>query len=99
VANQLQEILKVASATIEILTGSLTWRALLLDIGDFVKVNVDIQSTQYVDVPALIRDIGYDPSGMKVPVKLWSFQMLPFPGYNPGYSGTVGGGSALIIEE
>lgn len=99
VANQIQEILKIASATIEVLEGSFTWRALLLDIGDFVKVNVDIQSTQYEDVPALIRDIGYDPSGVKVPVKLWSFQMLPFPGYAPGYSGTVGGSSATIIEE
>jgi hypothetical protein len=99
VANQVKEILRIASATIEVLDGSLTWRALLLDIGDFVKVNVDIQSTQYVDVPAMIRDIGYDPQGMKVPIKLWSFQMLPFPGYTPGYSGTVGGSTATIIEE
>jgi len=25
--------------------------------------------------------------------------MCPFPGYNPGYSGTVGGNTATIIEE
>lgn len=99
VSDQVKEIIRIASATIEVLDGSLTWRALLLDIGDFVKINVDIQSTQYVDVPALIRDIGYDPAGMTVPIKLWSFQMLPFPGYAPGYSGTVGGSSATIVEE
>jgi hypothetical protein len=99
VVDQIKEILKLTSATIEVLDSSLTWRAMLLDVGDFVKINVDIQSTQYVDVPALIREIGYDPDGMKIPIKMWSFQMCPFPGYNPGYSGTVGGNTATIIEE
>ena len=99
VNNQVIEILKIASATLEVIQTSLTWRALLLDIGDFIKLNIDIQSTQYSDVPVIIRDIGYDPEGMKIPVKLWSFQMLPFPGYSPAYSGIVGGSSATITQE
>lgn len=99
VVEQLKEILKIASSTIEIMTCNLTWRALLQDIGDFVSINVDIGSAVFQMTPAMIRDIGYDPDGLKLPVKLWSFQMCPYDNYNPGYNGIVGGYNATITEE
>jgi len=99
VANQVIEILRLASAMIEIASPTLTWRFLLQDLGGFVSVNVDIASTQFSRVPAMIREIGYDPNGFKLPVKLWLFSMCPFPGYNPGYAGTVGGYAADITYE
>lgn len=96
---QLKEMLKVASGTIEIIDMVLTWRALLLDIGDFVKLNIDIGSINMENIPSMIREIGYDPNGFKLPVKIWSFQMLPFGSWNPGYNGITGGQSATIDEE
>jgi hypothetical protein len=99
VVYQLKEILKIASGYIEVVETTLTWRSMLLDIGDFVKVNVRIQGTQFTDVPAIIREIGYDPSGIKIPVRLWSFQLLPFPGYSPTFSGITGGSTATIAQE
>lgn len=99
VIDQLRELLKVTSAYFENVDITLTWRSMLLDVGDFVRLNVKIQSTEFDYVPALVREVGYDPAGMKVPLKLWSFQLLPFPGYVPGYSGTVGGSTATIDVE
>lgn len=99
VENQVKEILRIASSYIEVIECALTWRSMLLDIGDFVKVNVSIQGTQFVDVPAMIREIGYDPAGIKIPVKLWSFQLMPFPGHSPSFSGITGGSSATITQE
>jgi hypothetical protein len=96
---QVQAILKMSSAAFEVIDATLTWRALLLDIGDFVGVDVKIGGSQFDRVPALIRQIGYDTNGLKLPVVLWSFQMMPFPGYAPGYNGTVGGYTATITEE
>lgn len=96
---QLIETLRITSSYLENVDATLTWRSMLLDIGDFVKLNVKIQSTEFEGVPALIREVGYDPAGMKIPLKLWSFQMLPFPGYTPGYVGTVGGSTATIDAE
>lgn len=101
VENQVQETLKLASSYLENIDLELTPRSMLLDIGDFVKINVKIQSTEFTDVPALIREVGYDPSS-KVPMRIWSFQMVPFPGYRDGgneYPGTVGGSTATITEE
>jgi hypothetical protein len=96
---QLQEMLKLASAYSEFIDVSLTPRAFLQDLGKFVKVNVKIGSVVFQDVPAMIREIGYDPSGLKIPVKLWSFQMIPYPTYSPAYPGIVGGNTATITEE
>jgi hypothetical protein len=72
---------------------------MLKDIGDFIMVDVDIGASVFASVPMMIRDLGYDPSGLKIPVRLWSFQIVPFPGYTPGYSGTVGGYNATITQE
>jgi hypothetical protein len=96
---QLVEILRLSSCFFEIVDCELTWRALLLDLGDFVALNVQIGSTIFSGVPAMIRDLGYNPQGFKLPVKLWCFAMCPFPGYTPGYAGTVGGYAATITEE
>jgi len=99
VDNQLKELLKLASSYLEVIDCSLTWRSMLLDIGEFVKINVNIQGAEFNEVPAMVREIGYDPAGIKIPVKMWSFQMTPFPNYNPGFSGIVGGYQANITQE
>lgn len=99
VVYQLIEIIRLASSSFEVVETNLTWRSLLQDIGGFTGLNVQIGSTILESVPAMIREIGYDPDGLKIPVKLWSMQMTPFPGYEPGFTGTVGGYDATIDEE
>ncbi|MEY2859119.1 MAG: hypothetical protein RLZZ74_3432 [Cyanobacteriota bacterium] len=99
VASQLIEIVRLASGTIEIFDINLTWRAMLLDIGNFVKLNVSIGSVILNDVPGMIRDIGYDPDGLKIVIKIWSFQMFPFKTWNPGYFGIVSGQNGTITQE
>lgn len=98
---QLTELLRLVSAYIENLYFTLTWRALLLDIGDFVNISVEIEGSQFQNVPMLLREIGYDPEGFKVPVRGFSFQLLPFPGWAPSWSpnGITGGYAAAITEE
>lgn len=98
VESQLVEILRLASAMIEFIPCTLTWRSLLQDIGDFSDLNVQIGSSIFENVPVMIRDLGYDPNG-SIPVLFWSFAMCPFPGYEPGYNGTVGGYNATIDVE
>lgn len=99
VASQVQETLKITSSYFEILTMNLTWRSLLLDVGDFVKMDVKIQGTEFDVVPCLVRSVGYNPEGIKIPLRAWSFQMMPIPGYTPGFSGTTGGSTATITKE
>lgn len=99
VETQLVGIIRLSSSYSELVTCNLTWRALLLDVGGFVNLDVKIGSLQYDEVPCMVRSIGYDPDGLKISIKLWSFQMCPFPGYTPGFVGTVGGYSATITEE
>lgn len=97
VAN-LKEMLRLASGYPEFVEMTLTPRAMLLDIGDFVRLRISMGSVVFDDVPALIREIGYDQKG-SIPVKLWSMQMTPFPGWTPAYGGIVGGSTATITEE
>ena len=99
VENQLKEILKIASALFESSEVTLTWRSLLVDIGDFVSLDVKIGSTQFDGVPAKIRQVSYDPKGPSIPIVVWSNALLPFSGYEPGYSGTIGGYNATIEQE
>jgi hypothetical protein len=99
VNTNLKEILKISSSTIEIFVANTTWRMMLLDIGDFVSVSVSIGSVIIDNVPCLIREIGIDPDGLKISIKLWSFQMCPFPDYEPTYEGIVGGYNATIESE
>jgi hypothetical protein len=98
VTDQVEEILKLASAYLEIIDLNLTWRSMLLDIGGFVKMDVKIEGTQFDEVPSLIRDIIYTPD-FKIRLKLFSFQMTPFPGHSPGFNGITGGSTAIITEE
>jgi hypothetical protein len=99
VISQLTEMLKLASSYSEFIEMTLTPRAILKDIGDFVLINVKMGATVFENVPAQIRSIGYDPKGLRVPVKVWSFQMVPFPGYAPTHPGIVGGSTATITAE
>jgi len=62
-------------------------------------LNIEIGSVIYENVPAMIRSKGYDPAGIQIPVTLWCMQLLPFSGYTPGYSGTVGGYNQSITQE
>ena len=98
VTNQVKETLKITSSYLEHISVDLTWRALLLDVGDFVKLNIKIQGVQFDEVPAVIREIGYDPVGLKLVLNLWSLQMIPYPGWSPGYAGITGGYTATIQE-
>jgi hypothetical protein len=99
VTNQLIEILRLSSAFFEIIMTTLTWRSLLLEPGDVVKMSLKIGSSQFDNVPVLVRSIGYEPQGLKLSLKLWSFQMVPFAGWAPGFAGIVGGASAMIVQE
>lgn len=96
---QVIEIVRMASAMLESIEMTLTWRSLLKDIGDFVLVNVQIGGTIFEDVPAMVRDIGYDPRGISIPIKAWSMALCPYPGYTPSYGGIVGGYNATITQE
>jgi hypothetical protein len=97
---QIKETLKITSSYLEIITMNLTWRSLLQDIGNFVRLNINIEGIVLDNVPGLIREIGYDPQGIKIYCVVWSFQMVPFlPTWNPGYAGIVGGDTATITSE
>ena len=99
VENQAKETLKIASAYREIVALALTNRAILLDIGDWVFLDIEIGSSQFSGVPCQIRDISYSTDGLKLPMRIWSFAMIPFGSWNPGYAGIVGGESATITQE
>jgi hypothetical protein len=96
---QVVEILRMSSSLFETVECSLTWRSLLLDVGDFVFLNIEIGSVIYENVPAMVRSKGYDPSGIQIPISFWSMQLLNFPGYTPSYGGIVGGYNQTIVEE
>lgn len=104
VETQLKEILKLASAGSEMVVLALNSRAFLLDLADFVVLNIDIGSVDYIEIPAMIRRVGYDPEGPNIPLQVWSMQLVNFPaaGGNPGHTGpagTVGGYDATITQE
>ena len=98
---QVQETLRLVSSYFEIVELTSTWRSLLLDIGDFVALDVQIESVQFQSVPAQIRSLGYDPNGLKIPMRVLSTQLIPFPGWEPTWSpdGIVGGYNATITVE
>lgn len=96
---QVPEILKITSSFMEIIQVTQTWRSLLLDIGDFVTLDITIGATIFEDVPAMVRSIGFSADGLRVLITYWSFQLIPYDGYSPTYSGIVGGSTATITEE
>jgi len=98
VENQLTEILRLSSAYAEVISFSSTWRAILLDIGDFVSLDVRIGGVTLENVPGLVREISYNPDGLQLGIRVWSFQMFPFKTYNPGHAGITSGQSATITK-
>lgn len=96
---QIIEILRLASATPELVGCTITWRGLLQDVGSWVKLDVSFGSVKFVGVPCLIRSVGYDPAGIKLPMLLWSFQQTPFSGWAGQGAGIVGGYAATITFE
>jgi hypothetical protein len=99
VEDQVKEVLKLASAYREEIFCNLTFRALLQDIGDFVRLEVDISAAKFLAVPCMIRDVGYQPGTLNLSFRFWSMAMVPFGSYNPGNTGTVGGQFATITKE
>ena len=101
---QLIEILRLATSYFERISMTLTSRAFLLDLGDFITLDVSIGSVDFINlndpVTGQIRKIGYDPNGLVIPIEVWSFQLVPFPGSEKiGVNGIVGGYNATITEE
>lgn len=95
VVNQLTEILRLSSSNFEILSFITNWRPLLQDLGRFILFNIKIGSTQFTDVPCQIRQITYLSNG-SIALVVWSYLMTPYPGYNSGSPGIVGGFDASI---
>lgn len=102
VENQLIEIIRLVSAYSEFIEVTLTSRAFLKDICDFVRLSVDIGSIQFSSsgqpIVGLIRDLRYNPKTMGIGCRIWCFQMLNFPGYT-GPAGTVSGYDAIITVD
>lgn len=96
---QLTEILKITSAFFEIITFNATWRSILKNPGDMIKLNFVLSTSVFENVPCLIRDVTYEPNNLKVTFKVWSFQLMPFAGWTPSYAGIVGGDTATIVSE
>lgn len=99
VDNQVQELLKITSGFLEMPTSNQTWRSLLLDIGDFVTVDIQIGSTIFEGVPCMIRDIGYQAKGLKITIRYWSFQGMPYGTWAGQGGGIVAGDTAAITED
>ena len=95
--NQVVELLKLASSFREFFEINLTPRNLLLDIGDWVLVYIEDSGLSLNGIPMRVRSIGLSPD-FKIKVKLWSFQMTPFPGWEPDYTGIISGYNAEIKE-
>jgi hypothetical protein len=96
---QTKEILKLTSSFFEYVEYSATWRLLLIDLGNFLSLTVDIGATVLENVPMLIRNISYDPQGIRIKVIGFSLQMFPYGMWNPGYNGIVSGANATITKE
>lgn len=100
VVNQLKEMLRLASSSPEFIEMKISPRGLLLDVGDFVSLDVAMGSVVLSGVPAMIRELGVEPSGA-LTIKVWSMLTTPFSGWTPpGSSGNrVGGSTATITKE
>lgn len=99
VVEYLTSMLELASSTLEKVSFNLTWRSLRKDVGDFVCLDAKIGSAIYDNAPVMLRFVGYDPQGPKLVCEGWSMQMVPYPGWAPGYAGIVGGDGAAITQE
>lgn len=96
---QVKEVLKISGAYLEVVNVNTTWRLLLVELGQMLRFTMQIVALQFDNVPMMIRSIGYNPEGMKLEFTLWSLQMVPFPGWAPGFAGISGGTGATIVQE
>jgi hypothetical protein len=96
---QLTEILRLASAASELIEISVSPKVMLHDLGDWLRLNVIIGSSQFANVPVMIREIQQDQTGLRYSLKVWSMQLVPFPSWVPSYSGIIGGYNATITIE
>jgi len=99
VNNQVKEVLRITSGFFEEVEVTQTWRSLLLEISDFVTMDVTIGSAVFNAIPCLIRSIGYSSKGLKLPIKYWSFMSMPYSGWAGVGGGIVAGSTATIEEE
>ena len=95
----LKETLKIASGFREVVTCTVTPRLFLTEIGQMLSMYVDIASIHLDGVPAMIREISYNTSELKIELTLWAFTMIPFGDWTPNFYGTVGGQSAIITND
>jgi hypothetical protein len=95
----LQETLKIASGFREVATCTVTPRLFLSEIGQIISMYIKIASIDLDGVPAMVRDISYNTSELKIELTLWVFTMIPFGDWEPEFYGTVGGESAIITNE
>jgi hypothetical protein len=96
VENQVKEYLKFTSAFREDINVTVSWKFLLIELDRWLNLAADIGGTQFDGVPIRVRDITFDSKGMKIILRAFSFQMMPFKTWNPGYAGIVGGQNAVI---
>jgi len=94
---QLIEMIRLASAYPEFIDMTASPRLMLLDVGDFVSLRLNIGSLVFEDVPAMVREIGFDKN-LNIILRLWSMQMTLFPGWTPSHSSTIVGGYNATID-
>lgn len=102
VENQLKEMIRLVSGYSEMAEVTLTSRAFLKDICDYIQLSIDIGSIEFDStsqpIVSMVRSLRYEPGTMGIGCRLWLFQMINFPGYT-GPTGTVGGYDAVIDQE
>lgn len=94
-----RDMLRISSSFPEIISLNATWRMLFLDVGDFVTLDINIGGVIFDNANCQVRALSYNPDAVRIQLTLMSFQMCPYPGYEPGYAGTVGGYNAVITKE
>ena len=99
VENQTKELMKITSGWMELPTCGQTWRSLLIDIGDFVQLKIDIGGIQFDGVPCMVRDVSYIADGLKLKFKYWSFLTSPYKAWAGVGGGIITGQNATITEE
>lgn len=98
VNNQVIEYLKFTSAFREDISMFVTWKFILTELDSWLKLAGGTGGTIYDGVPIRVRDIIFDSKGMKIGIKAFSYQMMPFGLWDGGYPGTVGGQNAVITS-
>lgn len=88
VIENMTEILRLVPY-VEFIECTLTPRSIALELGQQIGLKLSIGGFNLVDkfgvvyndiVTGIVRNIGFDPQGMSIPVKIWMLQMVSFPG-------------------